>query len=102
SAFWRQSQPRHHLRRLSLLLRAGGFHFFIERDCFRSVPASGAVFFVLVGGIPVYERLGDFLPVVALDTKKSDAVTSQLPLGSELIRTVFEDDALGLGLGVAG
>ena len=53
SAFGRQSQPGRHLRRFGLLFRAGGFHFFIKRDCFGSVPTGGAVFFVLVGRIPV-------------------------------------------------
>ena len=54
---------------------------------------------VFVGGVPVDQVLGDLLPFAALGAVVADAVAFNFVFRSELVSAVFEDQALGQGLG---
>src|SRR5690349_8237725 len=51
---------------------------------------------VLFSGSPVHERIREFLPVIALSAVITNAIASDLPLGNDLIGTVFQDQPFGL------
>ncbi len=78
--------------------------FFVELRGFGDGGGGGAVAFEFVGGGPVDELGGEFLPVIALGAEIADAVAFDFIFGDELIGAVFEDEAAGelLGGGVVG
>ena len=76
-----------------------GFEFLVELDGLGRGRALQAALLVFVGGVPVDEVLGNFLPLAALGAVVADAVSFDFVLGGELVGAVFEDEALGEGLG---
>jgi hypothetical protein len=59
--------------------------------------SAGLMFLVpFVGGGPVDEGFRDFFPVVALGREKADAVAVGFVFGDDLVRAVFENEALAL------
>ena len=78
------------------------FDFLVELHGFGDGRSGGAVFFVLLGGGPVDQRIGEFLPVIALGAHVADAVAFDFIFRDQLVGAVFEDEAAGEILGGGG
>src|SRR5262249_18835859 len=90
-----QSQPRS--RKWSLNV---GFHL---RSDLQHIGGAlvYALVVVFVGGRPVHQVVGNFLPSESLGTEITHAVAGNLPLGGRLVGTILQDEALGVLLGCA-
>jgi len=78
------------------------FQLLVEDDGLRSGFPGGAIFFVFIGGVPVHQSVGDFFPLIAFRAKVTDPIRFLFPFGSELVRTIFQDEALCKLLGLSG
>src|SRR5215470_8085794 len=86
------------MRRLRLLFRTRLLHLFVECDCLRRVLARRTVALILIGRIPVNQGFWNLLPFRSFCAVEADPVGFEFPLRGDLVRTVFEDQALGLSL----
>jgi hypothetical protein len=57
--------------------------------------AGSPVFFVFVGGGPVDQRLGEFLPFLALGAEISNPVALHFVFGYKLVGAIFKDEPVG-------
>ena len=78
--------------------------FFVQLHRFWDGFCGRAVFFILLGGGPVNQRRGQFLPVIALGAQVAYAVAFHFIFRDQLIRAVIQDQAAGeiLGRGYGG
>ena len=74
----------------------------VELHGFGDGCAGGAILLVFLGGGPIDEGFGDFLPLVAFGAHVADAVAFDLIFCDQLVGAVFEDEAAGEFLGVCG
>ena len=87
------------MRRLCFIGLTLGLQFFVESHGFRSGFPGGSIFFVFIGGFPIHQGVGNFLPFIAFRTKVAHPIRLLFPFGSELVRAVFQDEAFGELLG---